>query len=202
MTGARLRTRAAHPPTLIAGRSTLLRLPHTSDVPEFLALVAASRTHLRPWIDPPRDDSEARAYLRNPNPDRLVRTLICARTGATAAAPAPPIAGAINFNEITRGRLQSAYLGYWIGAPFANQGLMTEALHLALRYAFTTLKLHRLEANIQPENTRSIRLVRRCGFTLEGFSPRYLKINGRWCDHQRWAIRVEQWRHRRTRSAP
>ena len=71
---------------------------------------------------------------------------------------------------------------------------MTEALQLVLREAFTKLGLHRLEANIQPGNTASIALAKRCGFELEGFSPRYLKVGGRWRDHERWAIRAETWR--------
>ncbi len=70
-------------------------------------------------------------------------------------------------------------------------------MHLVLREAFTTLRLHRLEANIQPGNRASILLVQRCGFELEGFSPRYLKVGGRWRDHERWAIRADTWRARR-----
>jgi [ribosomal protein S5]-alanine N-acetyltransferase len=71
---------------------------------------------------------------------------------------------------------------------------MTEAMQLLLREAFTRLDLHRIEANIQPGNVRSIALAKRCGFELEGFSPRYLKVGGRWRDHERWAIRAETWR--------
>ncbi len=71
---------------------------------------------------------------------------------------------------------------------------MGEALQQALRLAFNHLRLHRVEANIQPGNSASIALVKRAGFSLEGFSPRYLKIAGRWRDHQRWAILAEDWR--------
>ncbi len=60
--------------------------------------------------------------------------------------------------------------------------------------AFGELGLHRLEANIQPDNAASIALVRKPGFRLEGYSPRYLKIAGRWRDHERWAILAEEWR--------
>ncbi len=79
----------------------------------------------------------------------------------------------------------------YIGAKHADQGYMTEALRLALRYAFDLLKLHRLEANIQPGNVASIALVKRAGFNREGYSRRYLKVCGRWRDHERWAIIAE-----------
>lgn len=69
-----------------------------------------------------------------------------------------------------------------------SSGLMTEALRAAVDFAFGELGLHRLEANIQPDNTASISLVRRLGFKQEGFSPSYLRINGEWRDHERWAL--------------
>lgn len=101
--------------------------------------------------------------------------------------------GAVNLSQIFRGGFQNCYMGYQIGGPFAGQGYMGEALHLALGHAFHTLGLHRVEANVQPENTASIALVKRVGFRLEGYSPRYLKIGGRWRDHARWAILREEW---------
>ena len=104
------------------------------------------------------------------------------------------IIGFLNISEIVRGSFKSAFLGYGAVAGFAGQGYMTEALRLVLREAFTQIGLHRLEANIQPGNTGSIALAKRCGFELEGFSPRYLKVGGRWRDHERWAIRSEAWR--------
>jgi ribosomal-protein-alanine N-acetyltransferase len=106
------------------------------------------------------------------------------------------ILGAVNLNEIVRGPAQSAFLGYWIGAAHARQGYMTEALQLALRHGFGILKLHRVEANILPVNRPSIALVRRAGFRREGYSPRYLRIAGRWADHERWALLSERWRPR------
>jgi [ribosomal protein S5]-alanine N-acetyltransferase len=74
---------------------------------------------------------------------------------------------------------------------------MTEGLALVLRHAFRSLGLHRLEANIQPGNHPSRRLVRGLGFRKEGFSPRYLKIGGHWRDHERWAIIREAWARKR-----
>jgi ribosomal-protein-alanine N-acetyltransferase len=105
--------------------------------------------------------------------------------------------GSINLSQIFLGSFRNAYLGYYVGAQYSGQGYMTEAFQLMLRYAFDKLKLHRLEANIQPQNVASIALVKRAGFVREGYSRRYLKISGRWRDHERWAIIVEDWKANR-----
>ncbi|MEV5887814.1 GNAT family N-acetyltransferase [Nonomuraea fuscirosea] len=107
--------------------------------------------------------------------------LICLRdTGA--------IAGNVNINSIIRGRFQNGSLGYAAFAPYAGRGYMSEGLGLVLRHAFNTLKLHRLEAQISPENQASIKLVKRHGFRYEGYSPDLLFINGAWRGHDRWAL--------------
>jgi ribosomal-protein-alanine N-acetyltransferase len=72
---------------------------------------------------------------------------------------------------------------------------MREAIQLVLREAFVELRLHRLEANIQPGNQASLALAKGAGFKREGFSPRYLKISGRWRDHERWALLADDWRN-------
>jgi ribosomal-protein-alanine N-acetyltransferase len=101
------------------------------------------------------------------------------------------LAGAIPNSQIVLGPFRSGYLGYYAFEPHAGRGLMREGLDLTVRYAFGTLGLHRLEANVQPGNASSIGLVRRCGFRFEGLSPRYLKVAGRWRDHERWAVTIE-----------
>jgi [ribosomal protein S5]-alanine N-acetyltransferase len=98
------------------------------------------------------------------------------------------LVGVVNLSQIVRGSFCSAYMGYYAFEPFAGRGMMAEGLSQVIRYAFTKMKLHRLEANIQPANRRSIGLVKRLGFRKEGYSPRYLKIAGRWRDHERWAL--------------
>ena len=111
---------------------------------------------------------------------------VCTRDGE--------LAGVININEIVRGSFCSGYLGYYAFVPHNGRGYMKQGLRAVMAEAFSRQGLHRLEANIQPDNEASRQLVQRCGFQLEGFSPRYLKIAGRWRDHERWAITVEQWR--------
>lgn len=98
----------------------------------------------------------------------------------------------LNLSEIVRGAFHNAYLGYYGMAACAGRGLMGEALRQVLGRAFGEVGLHRLEANIQPGNTASIALVRRLGFRLEGYSPRYLRIDGEWRDHKRWALLADE----------
>ncbi len=100
----------------------------------------------------------------------------------------------VNINNPVYGGLCSGYLGYYIDVDFANKGFMAEGLSLTLDYAFNCLGFNRLEANIQPANLPSRKLVQKLGFRLEGFSPKYLKINNQWCDHERWAILADEWR--------
>jgi [ribosomal protein S5]-alanine N-acetyltransferase len=87
----------------------------------------------------------------------------------------------------------SCYVGYWITKDVARQGYMTEGLRLAVAHAFQDLALHRVEANIVPENVGSLALVERCGFHREGLARRLLCLAGKWRDHERWAITVEDW---------
>ncbi len=98
------------------------------------------------------------------------------------------LAGYVEITNIVRGPFQSAYLGYSMFAGFERRGYMKWALGVIVQRAWKELKLHRLEANIQPGNASSIALVETLGFRQEGYSPAYLKIGGRWCDHARWAI--------------
>jgi [ribosomal protein S5]-alanine N-acetyltransferase len=152
-----------------------------TDQAEFLAGVRSSAALHSPWLTPPGTPAQFQAFVARfdgPNTCSLVACL--AATGQ--------MVGIFNLSEIVRGSFRSAYLGYYAFANFAGQGLMKGGLNATLRYAFKTLKLHRLEANIQPTNTASIALVAACGFAKEGYSPRYLKINGRWRDHERWAV--------------
>ena len=153
----------------------------------FLDAVHRSRGVHRPFVHPPADETAYDAWLK-----RLRRP---AHIGNLLIHPEEGLVGVINVNEIVAGCFQSGYLGYYVFAPFQGRGYMTRGLALVIERAFGEWGLHRLEANIQPENARSIALVKRLGFACEGYSPRYLKIAGRWRDHERWALLRENQRH-------
>ena len=180
---------------IATGERVFLRFPTARDETEFMALRSESEEFLRPWDPAPPSGMDAyssevyAAYLKGSRLKRRRRLLVCSTEDGA-------ILGGININEIVRGVFDSAFLGYWIGARYARKRFMTEALRLVLAYAFEDLGLHRLEANIQPSNEASLALVRAAGFEKEGYSPRYLKIAGQWCDHERWALLVETWRRR------
>lgn len=155
------------------------------DAPALAGLARKSRRLHRPWVYPPTTVAAVVRWIGATGPTR-VRLLVCRRADGA-------IVGVVNVSEIVRAALQSAYLGYYAFQAHAGQGYMTEGLALVLRHAFRRLGLHRLEANVQPRNLASRTLARRLGFRKEGFSPRYLKIGGRWRDHERWAIVRESW---------
>jgi ribosomal-protein-alanine N-acetyltransferase len=176
--------------TIITGERVVLRPPRKKDGAEFLAMNRRSASLNRGLASPPTKPAQFDDFLKRSKRPDAACFLICRKVDGA-------IMGSIAVSQISRGGFLSAYLGYQIGAEFARQGYMTEAIQLLLRYAFADLKLHRLEANIQPGNVASIALVKRAGFVREGYSRRYLKIHGRWRDHERWAILVEDWRKQR-----
>lgn len=172
------------------GERVFLRRPTKRDMEEFLALIRRSRHLHRGLVTPPTTPGQFTSSLRRWRKSDSSCFLVCSVEDGT-------ILGLINLSQIFMGGFKSAYMGYYTGAPFAGRRFMTEAIQLMLRYAFRDLKLHRIEANIQPQNAASIALVRRAGFRREGYSPRYLKISGRWRDHERWTILAEDWKAKR-----
>jgi [ribosomal protein S5]-alanine N-acetyltransferase len=169
---------------LTEGTRVFLRHPSARDRTEFLERSRASRKLHGRWVVAPSDPDAFAAYLRRAKSTDVESLLVCRREDGA-------IVGVYNISQIFYGPLRGAYLGYYAFEPFAGEGFMRDGLRLVLRYAFGQLGLHRLEANIQPENRRSLALVADAGFRHEGFSPRYLKIAGRWRDHERWAILAE-----------
>jgi ribosomal-protein-alanine N-acetyltransferase len=177
------------------GEFVFLRHPTGRDRAAYVRLRESCERHLRPWeptlgvSHPEHDEVFARVLASADTPDAQ-RFVVCLRDGGG-------IIGQVSLNAIQRGAFQSAFLGYWIALDFAGKGLMSRAVALALDHAFGPLRLHRVEANIIPRNAPSIALVRRLEFRFEGLAQRYLRINGRWEDHEHWAITAEEWSKRR-----
>ncbi|MEO6590438.1 MAG: GNAT family protein [Pyrinomonadaceae bacterium] len=171
----------------MAGKKCFLRYPKIDDFAEFTALSIASRKFHRGFVNPPKDLETFENFLKRNESEANESLLICRNSDGK-------IVGTTNLSQIFRLSFQNCYLGYYLFEKYTGKGLMTEAVELILRHAFKNLKLHRVEANVQPENLSSIAVLRRCNFLKEGFSPKYLKIGGKWRDHERWAIRKENWR--------
>lgn len=143
-----------------------------------------SQEHLVPWYTTPQTEASWREFIQRRQGPNDLGFLV--RRASDAA-----LVGFIDITNIVRGVFQSGYLSYFSVSPHEGQGYMTSGLRLLVEHALTELRLHRLEANIRPENIKSIALVKRTGFAREGYSPRYLKLDGAWRDHERWAILAE-----------
>jgi RimJ/RimL family protein N-acetyltransferase len=164
-----------------------IREPQLEDQSAFIAAMKNSESLHFPWVNAPNTPEAFESYLARSQDPRHKSFLVLSEEG--------DIAGVFNLNEIVRGAFQSAYLGFYAVQGYAGKGVMSAGLKQVLARAFHEMGLHRLEANIQPDNSRSINLVTNNGFKKEGFSPRYLKINGQWRDHERWAMTYEDFQN-------
>jgi ribosomal-protein-alanine N-acetyltransferase len=176
------------PPLTVAGDTVILRVPQMSDFEEWAALRAASRSFLVPWEPTWPADDLSRASFRR----RLKRYAEDQRNDL--AYPYfifrnedQKLVGGLTITNIRRGVAQAGSLGYWMGAAYARRGYMSAAVRALVPFAFSTLKLHRIEAACIPENTASVRLLEKTGFVREGFAREYLCINGVWQDHLLYA---------------
>jgi ribosomal-protein-alanine N-acetyltransferase len=157
-----------------------LRRLRRDDERAYLAAVARSARLHRPWAHPPDTAGAFAEYL----------------AGSAARIPLAveargELAGVYTLSQIVYGSFRNAYLGYYAFVPHAGTGAMRAAMPSVLRFAFDELGLHRLQANVQPDNARSIGLLRATGWREEGYARRYLKIGGRWRDHLMFAILAE-----------
>ena len=157
----------------------LLRKPTLEDEIEIKECYRTSKSIHLPWAYPPKNYDD---YLSQDG-----RYFLYLESSGM-------IVGTLNISGVVRGYFQSAYLSYEVFAPHQRKGYMSVGLRLLIAEAFSNLNLHRLEANIQPENIASIKLISRAGFVKEGFSKGYLNIGGHgWKDHERWAIVNNEW---------
>lgn len=162
-----------------------IREPILDDENKFILAMQRSQILHQPWVASPKTADEFQNYFQRSRQSNQKSFLVLNQT--------EDITGVFNINEIVRGFFQNAYLGFYAVADYAGQGYMSAGLNLVLKHVLEEMTLHRLEANIQPSNALSISLVKNNGFRQEGYSPNYLKINDKWCDHERWAITYEDW---------
>jgi [ribosomal protein S5]-alanine N-acetyltransferase len=170
-------------PTVI-GDGVILRIPQVTDYAEWAALREQSRDFLTPWEPTwPADDlsrsafrRRIRRYAEDLRTDQSYAFLITRSTDNT-------LLGGLTLANIRRGVAQAGSLGYWMGRPHVRKGHMTAAVRAIIPFAFSTLRLHRVEAACIPTNAASIRLLENAGFVREGYARDYLCINGMWQDH-------------------
>jgi len=176
--------------TVMTGKRVCLRPVMRSDAAAMIRLTNQSARRCPGLVRRLKDKKQFEEMRKRHNRKDCFGFVICRKEDGEAV-------GGISLFEIIHRTRKSGVVGYLIGAPFFRQGYATEALQLVLRFAFRQLKLHRIEANIQAHNVASITLVKRAGFTCEGRARGFLKIAGRWRDHERWTILAEDWRGRR-----
>lgn len=187
----------------VGGAPVILRPLRGSDRGEWEALRANNVDWLRPWeaTSPERQVTRlrfrhlVRQFNREASEGRLLPFVI--ETDGR-------LVGQMHLFGIAWGSFRSASAGYWVARSVAGQGIMPLALAAACDHAFIALRLHRVEVNIRPENTASLRVVEKLGFRDEGLRPRYLHIAGEWRDHRSFALTtedlggsslVERWNH-------
>ncbi|HLB56342.1 MAG TPA: GNAT family N-acetyltransferase [Coxiellaceae bacterium] len=162
----------------------VIREPTLQDEEKFLSAMHRSVQLHYLWVKAPQTSEEFQTYIKKSQQENQKSLLVLKNN---------EIAGVFNVSEIVRGYFQNAFLGFYAISGFENKGVMSVGLKLVLKYFFEELKLHRIEANIQPENIQSIHLVKKNKFRYEGFSPRYLKINDEWCGHEHWVLTFEEY---------
>lgn len=180
------------PVTLHAGRVSLRPL-RRRDAAEWERLQLANEQWLSPW-EPSAPSSWAVRHSRG-NFRRMVRAL---RRRANLGMCLPfavlvdgDFAGQLTVDNVVRGVMGSAHLGYWIDQPVAGRGHMSAAVAVVVEHCFGPVGLHRLQADVRPENAPSRALVTRLGFREEAYFARYLDIDGQWRDHIGYALTVE-----------
>lgn len=181
--------------TLPRGFGVRLDFPAPRDAHEYVELRRASAAHNRPW-EPLRagmsDLDQFRRIVSDANTKSSQRFFVRADSSRR-------IAGQVTLSVVRPGPARTAYIGYWTDASILRRGIATRAVLLSLDHAFDGMRLHRVEANVQPTNTASLALVRRVGFREEGLCRKYLEIAGAWRDHLRFSVLEEDWPAQRAR---
>jgi ribosomal-protein-alanine N-acetyltransferase len=182
-------TKIVEPEPVLRGDGLYLRPAAAGDFYPWARLRAESRDFLTPW-EPiwPEDDLTRAAFRRRLRRQVDEMTRDESYSFLIFDATSDVLLGGLTLGGIRRGVAQAGTLGYWMGAPHAGKGRMTRAVAAAVRYGFSTLRLHRIEAACLLENVASKTLLERNGFRREGLAHDYLKINGAWRDHVLYAL--------------
>ncbi len=167
---------------------------HTpADVDELVELRTRNRAFLAPF-EPRRSEAffsaagqraEVRRDMDEWLADRMYAFAVIARDSGA-------LCGRVGLSNLVRGAWDNCTLGYFLDEAHGGRGLATEAVALALGFAFGPARLHRVQAAVMPHNARSVRVLEKNGFRREGFAPRYLRLAGGWCDHDLFAITAEE----------
>lgn len=186
--------------SVLVGRRVTLRMLTSHDFETWRTIRRRSADWLRPWepIIPPSqaDPTEDRGAFAARCGARMREVELGTGYGF-GLFHQDGFGGEVNLSNIRRGPAQTALLGYWVDRQCAGQGLVPEGVVLALRFAFEDLALHRVEAGVLPRNQASLRVMEKLGLPNEGITRGMLEINGRWEDHQRFALLAEDWAERR-----
>lgn len=182
-------------PTELHSERLLLRAPTLALADAVLDYQLRNRAHFARW-DPPLPDG---FFERDGTAERLAQGEQAFAAGSAwrywfAMRDRPThLIGQVHFSQVARGAFQNAVLGYSLDEQAQGQGLMHEALRTAIAQMFGPTRLHRIQAAVRPENRRSRAVLERLGFAREGFSPRYLFIDGAWRDHEVFALINPDW---------
>lgn len=181
------------------GKRVMLRALEPGDFEAWSEIRIRNDDWLTPWE--PRRSASAPDPAREPKvfANRCTlrdRDQLADRSYAFGVFVEHRLVGEVNLNNVIRGALQGASIGYWVDQAAAGNGYIAEAVVVVLKYAFEHLRLHRVEICVVPRNHRSRRVMEKVGLRDEGIALRYLEINGVWEDHVRYAITVEEWKTR------
>jgi [ribosomal protein S5]-alanine N-acetyltransferase len=174
----------------------ILRCATEADVPALLRFFDENREHMAPWEPPRPSDFHTAEFWRT----QVGRHRRAFETGSAlmlflfSREEPSEIIGQVSYTGIVRGPAEMCMVGYALAARAQGAGYMQEALQASLKYVFEELNLHRVMANFMPHNVRSNAVLRRLGFTVEGYARDYLYINGAWRDHVLTSLTNPDWR--------
>ena len=162
-----------------------IRPVQEEDEVEYLKNYRLSKAILKPWVQAPKNATEFKEYVCEMSSEENKAFVVIDKKTQS-------MLGIVELRDIFMFDFKNSYIIYFAFVPNLKKGCMSQAVKMVTKFAFNKLKLHRLEANIQPTNLASLALARSCGFIKEGYSPKFIKKNGKWKDHERWAILNEK----------